>query len=46
MTVIVQRGDDELWAIHREMVQLAQENRAKLIEITISAATSMVNILG
>jgi hypothetical protein len=45
MTVVVPQGDAELWAIHSEMVEKAQANRAKIIEIAISAATSIVNIL-
>jgi hypothetical protein len=45
MTVVVPQGDEELWAIHSEMVEKAQANRAKIIEIAISAATSIVNIL-
>ena len=42
---IVPDGDDSLWAIHTEMVEKAQANRARLIEIAVSAATSIVNIL-
>jgi hypothetical protein len=46
MVVVVPKADAELWAIHQEMVRMAQENRARLIEIAINAATSIVKVIG
>ena len=46
MVVVVPKADAELWVIHQEMVRMAQENRARLIEIAINAATSIVKVIG
>ncbi len=35
--------DDQLWQIHKDMVEQALEHRARMIELLTSAAASLVN---
>jgi len=37
--------DEALWAIHVDMVQQAQANRAEMIKTAVSAATGLLDVL-
>jgi hypothetical protein len=37
--------DQELWKVHTDMVQLAQDNRMEFLRTVVSAATGLVNMI-
>ena len=43
---VVPEDDPDLWAIHREMVDQAMDNRARLLEVILSTAANFVKIIG